>query len=205
MIEPLIQVHSRAVVLADANIDTDIIFPARYLLKIDRAGMGECLFRDRRFRQDGTINPDFPLNREGFESSRIIIAGPAFGCGSSREQAVWALVDYGIRVIIGTDFGEIFAGNAPKNGMLLVRTDAETLANLAVHADSGQVFKVDLLTRRISIDARELCEFDLTDAALEAYANGWDEMDVILNTETARISEFERFHRQRQPWLFSRE
>lgn len=203
MNEPLVHIHSRAVSLPDANIDTDIIFPARYLLKIDRENMDECLFRDRRFRPDGTIISEFPLNRDDMRDAKVIVAGPGFGCGSSREQAVWALVDYGIRVIIGTDFGDIFSGNAPKNGMLLIRTDSSTLARLAGHAESGKYFDIDLHRRSVEVDGQEMLRFPLTDMALQAFTNGWDEMDVILNTEIAAISEFENGHRDRQPWLFA--
>ena len=203
MNEPLVHIHSRAVSLPDANIDTDIIFPARYLLKIDRENMDECLFRDRRFRPDGTIISEFPLNRDDMRDAKVIVAGPGFGCGSSREQAVWALVDYGIRVIIGTDFGDIFSGNAPKNGMLLIRTDSSTLATLAGHAESGKHFDIDLHRRSVEVDGQEMLRFPLTDMALQAFTNGWDEMDVILNTEIGAISEFEKGHRDRQPWLFA--
>ncbi|MEK1932098.1 MAG: 3-isopropylmalate dehydratase small subunit [Pararhizobium sp.] len=202
MIEPLIHVNSRAVTIPDANVDTDIIFPARYLLKIDREGMDQCLFQDRRFRPDGTIIPDFPLNKEGFQDAKIIVAGPGFGCGSSREQAVWALVDYGIRVIIGTDFGDIFSGNAPKNGMLLIRTDPDTWATLAAHAQSERFFDVDLRRRHVTVDGEEVLRFALSDLALQAYVNGWDEMDVIMNTEVEHISKFEHAHQRCQPWLF---
>lgn len=202
MNEPLVHVHSRAISLPDANIDTDIIFPARYLLKIDRVDMDKCLFHDRRFHPDGTVIPDFPLNREGFRDAKVIIAGPGFGCGSSREQAVWALVDYGIRVIIGTDFGDIFAGNAPKNGMLLIRTDRATLATLTEYAQAGGLFDIDLQRRRLEVDGGDVLRFELSDSALQAYANGWDEMDVILNTEIEHISKFELAHQRCQPWLF---
>lgn len=202
MIEPLVRVLSRAVSLPDANVDTDIIFPARHLLKIDRAGMGECVFQDRRFQRDGTPIADFPLDRDGFQDARIIVAGPGFGCGSSREQAVWALVDYGIRVIIGSDFGDIFAGNAPKNGMLLIRTDAETVASLATNADAGKLFDVDLRQRCVAVDGTAVLDFDLSDDALMAYEHGWDELDVILQNEGEFITEFETAHAYRQPWLF---
>jgi 3-isopropylmalate/(R)-2-methylmalate dehydratase small subunit len=202
MIEPLVKVLSRAVSIPDANVDTDIIFPARHLLKLDRSAMAACVFEDRRFANDGSLVADFPLNREGFQNARILIVGPGFGCGSSREQAVWALVDYGIRIIIGSDFGDIFAGNAPKNGMLLIRTDCETVTRLAAKADDGKLFDVDLRQRRVTVDGKNVLDFDLSDMALNAFENGWDEMDVILRTEAKFITEFETAHAYRQPWLF---
>jgi 3-isopropylmalate dehydratase small subunit len=202
MIEPLIHVQSRAVSIPDANVDTDIIFPARHLLKIDRVDMDKCVFQDRRFSVDGTVIADFPLNRAGFQDARIIIAGPGFGCGSSREQAVWALVDYGIRIIIGSDFGDIFAGNAPKNGMLLIRTDIDTIATLAACADRGMLFDINLQQRSVSVDGTPVLQFELSELALQAYTNGWEELDLILQTEGEHITAFETGHAYLQPWLF---
>lgn len=203
MIEPLVRVQSRAAVLPDANIDTDIIFPARFLLLIDRDGLKECLFADRRFDADGKENPDFPLNQDGLRDARILLTGPGFGCGSSREQAVWALVDNDIRIVIGTDFGDIFAGNATKNGLLLVRLDEQTHRDLVAKAEAGAVIAVDLPSRRVSSDGEAICDFELSDSALEAYVNGWDETDIVLNTELPHVVAFEEIHRRRQPWLFA--
>jgi 3-isopropylmalate/(R)-2-methylmalate dehydratase small subunit len=203
MIEPLVRVQSRAAVLPDANIDTDIIFPARFLLLIDRDGLKDCLFADRRFDAEGKENPGFPLNHDSVRDARILVTGPGFGCGSSREQAVWALVDYGIRVVIGTDFGDIFAGNANKNGLLLVRLDEEAHRDLAAKAEAGAMIEVDLPTRRVLIEGTEVCRFELKDSALEAFVNGWDETDIVLNTELPHVVAFEEGHRQRQPWLFA--
>lgn len=203
MIEPLKNVKSRAAYIPDTNIDTDVIFPTRFLLLIDREGMDKCLFADRRFLADGTKNPDFPLNKEEFQDAKILFVGSGFGCGSSREQAVWALVDYGIRVVIGTDFGDIFAGNAKKNGLLLIRIDPETHADLTAKAMAGETFEVDLETKKVTVDGETVWTFELTDNELQAYLNGWDETDIILNTEKEHILEFERAHMLRQPWLFS--
>ena len=122
MSAPLIRVESQAISLPETNIDTDIIFPARFLLKIDRDGMDECLFRDRRYAPDGTMQAEHPFNDPALRDAKVLIAGSGFGCGSSREQAVWALVDWGIRVVIAPDFGDIFAGNAVNNGLLPVAT-----------------------------------------------------------------------------------
>lgn len=202
MIEPLVQLRSRAVALLEPNIDTDVIFPARHLLKIDREGLAQCAFEDRRWRSDGSVIPGFALNEPGFEDARILITGPGFGCGSSREQAVWALVDYGIRVIIGTDFGDIFAGNAPQNGMLLIKTDPQLVAVLAAHAKRGRLFDVNLLKRSVCVSGKALLHFDLSDQALQAFEHGWEELDIILQTEIEHVTAFEATHALRQPWLF---
>lgn len=202
MIEPLTHVQSPAVAMMDPNIDTDVIFPARFLLLIDRSAMRECFFRDRRLLADGSENPEFPMNRDGRRDAKIIVAGTGFGCGSSREQAVWAIVDYGVRVIIGTDFGDIFSGNAAKNGLLLIRVDADLRDQLAERAEAGGIFAVDLASSTLSIDGAEVGRFELGEKARELLINGWDEMDLILNTETDNIGAFEVRHRTVQPWLF---
>lgn len=203
MITPLVRVESRAAVMPETNIDTDIIFPARFLLLIDRAGMDRCLFHDRRYRADGSEDPEFPLNKDGFRDAKVLVVGPGFGCGSSREHAVWALVDNGIRVVVGTDFGDIFAGNALKNGLLLIRLAPEIHAEVVEKAKAGAEFIVDIPERRVAIGGVDLCRIDLSDEVLDAMIKGWDEMDVILNTELEHINGFEKRHRDAQPWLFS--
>lgn len=202
MIEPLIRIRSHAAALRDANIDTDIIFPARFLLRIDREGMEDCLFRDRRFDSEGRENPEFPLNREPFRAAQVLVVGPGFGCGSSREQAVWALVDYGIRAVIGTDFGDIFAGNAAKNGLLLVRLGTEQRDALSARAEEGAIFEIDVPDRRLAVAGEDICRLDIGDDQAQALTNGWDEMDMILNREMDHVARFEDQHRRRQPWLF---
>ena len=112
------------------NVDTDQIIPARYLKVTDKAGLGEALFADWRYTPDGTPKPEFVLNRPESQGAQILLAGDNFGCGSSREHAPWALVDYGFRAIISTSFADIFRNNALKNGLLPVAVDAETLTRL---------------------------------------------------------------------------
>lgn len=202
MSTPLVRLQSPAIVLADTNIDTDIIFPARYLLKIDRDGMDDCLFHDRRFAADGTLQTDFPFNRPELRDAQFLVAGSGFGCGSSREQAVWALVDWGIRVVIAPDFGDIFSGNAAKNGLLLIRLPEAQTAELAEKARTGARFEVDLPGRRFLVDGVEACRIDLPNAVAEAFINGWEEIDTILNRAKDEIAAFEGRHRQQQPWLF---
>ncbi|MCD2182835.1 3-isopropylmalate dehydratase small subunit [Rhizobium sp. GN54] len=205
MSEPLVRIASQAISLPDPNVDTDIIFPARFLLKIDRDGMADCLFHDRRFDADGVLQEAFPFNRPDRQTAQFLVAGPGFGCGSSREQAVWALTDWGIRVVIAPDFGDIFSGNAAKNGLLLIRMDAGRTAALAAKAERGAIFSVDVPARRFTVDNEEVCRLDLSDAMAEAFIEGWEEIDVILNREREHIASFEAGHRSRQPWLFANE
>ncbi|MCJ8141029.1 3-isopropylmalate dehydratase small subunit [Falsirhodobacter halotolerans] len=205
MSTPLITLTSRAICLMDPNIDTDIIFPARFLLKIDRDGMDDCLFRDRRFDATGRMVPDHPFNDPDLREAQVLIAGPGFGCGSSREQAVWALVDWGIRVVIAPDFGDIFAGNARKNGLLLVTLPEAACEDLARQAQAGGVFALDLPERSLSLSGKEVARLDLSASALQAFLEGWDEIDVILNREMPAVRAFEASHRAAQPWLYAGE
>eukprot|EP01037_Dinobryon_pediforme_P021885 gene21885-22872_t len=126
------------------NIDTDAIYPARFLLLMDREGLGDYLFHDWRFDRNGKAKGAFVLDTEPFSKAQILIAGPGFGCGSSREQAVWALTGFGIRCVIAPSFGEIFAGNATKNGLLTITLPVETVQHLSVAAQRGARFRIDL-------------------------------------------------------------
>lgn len=200
---PLIHIRSRAAHFPETNIDTDIIFPARYLLRTEREGLGECAFRDRRFTEDGTEIADFPMNRDGWRDAQVIVGGPGFGCGSSREHAVWALVDYGIRVVIAPDFGDIFAGNALKNGLLVRKLPKDVCDMLGEKAEAGAIFEVDIAAQTLTVDGKKICDLGLTHDVQQAFLNGWDETDTILNRDGDFIDAFEARHRQAQPWLFA--
>lgn len=192
---------SKAVYLAEQNIDTDAIFPARYLLLMERKGLGEFLFRDRRFRCDETKIAGFPLDDPLKQGAQIIIAGSGFGCGSSREQAVWSLYEFGIRCVIAPDFGEIFAINCAKNGLLAVPLPPETVEILGGLAEQGHVFDVNLEAGHICAGAFK-APIDVSQNIREALLNGWDDTDIILAQDGSYIQEFEEKHRRAQPWLF---
>jgi len=194
--------RSRAAYLPDENIDTDVIFPARYLLLMDREGLGQYLFRDRRFEADGTPRPGFVLDRPGFEGARVLVAGSGFGCGSSREQAVWALADHGIGCVIAPSFGEIFASNSLKNGLLPVVLPEAQVAALGARAEAGEIFEVDLGDRAIRVGGEQIATTDIPEAQRQALMNGWDETDILLREEGEAIAAFEAAHRAAQPWLF---
>jgi len=133
---------SRVVPLPVENIDTDQIIPARYLKATDKNGMGDALFSDWRYRQDGSPKPEFVLNDPKYQDSQILLAGDNFGCGSSREHAPWALAGYGFRAVISTSFADIFHNNALKNGLLPIIVDEEThqsLFDLAEEAPSAEI------------------------------------------------------------------
>jgi 3-isopropylmalate/(R)-2-methylmalate dehydratase small subunit len=202
MNEPLTTFISKAAHFPQTNIDTDIIFPARYLLRTKREGLGECAFRDRRFDDQGNERLDYPMHREGFRDAKVIVAGSGFGCGSSREHAVWALVDYGIRLIISPSFGEIFWGNAPKSRLLLLKLPENTCAELAAAAEKGEEFVLDVAADTLHVGGKLICGLSLSEDQRQALLHGWDEMDMILNRDREAIAVFEVAYRAANPWLF---
>ena len=197
-----VTIESVAAFLPEPNVDTDAIYPARYLLLMDRDGLGPYLFRDRRFHQNGAPKEDFILNQEPFSRAQVLIGGPAFGCGSSREQAVWALTSFGIGCVIAPSFGEIFAGNAPKNGLLTIVLPEETVLRLGEAAQRGALFRVDLEARALWVDDGMVATIDIPEGRRAALLNGWDEIDILLREEGEAIAAFETQHRDAQPWLF---
>src|ERR1700734_2865807 len=140
--EPLKRVHSRTLVIPSSNIDTDQIIPARFLTTTTREGLGRQLFADWRYRTDGSPNADFVLNRPEARGAAVLVAGRNFGCGSSREHAPWALLDYGFRAVISTEIADIFRGNSLKNGLLPIVVD-EAVSQWLL-ANPGEQISVDL-------------------------------------------------------------
>jgi len=201
---PFTTIDSPAAWLDEENIDTDAIYPARFLLLMDRDGLGPYLFRDRRFTGQELRNDRFILDREPFNTAQVLIAGAGFGCGSSREQAVWALTGFGIRCVIAPDFGEIFAGNALKNGLLTIRLAPDVVRQLGESALKGSLFRVDLDARSVMMDGAHVAAIDIPDHHRQALLNGWDEADIMLREDGAAIADFELRHRAAQPWLFAK-
>lgn len=193
---------SRAAWLDEDNIDTDTIYPARFLMVLDRHGLGEHLFRDRRLRKDGTPDPDFILNKEAYAGCAILVAGRNFGCGSSREHAVWALRDFGIRCVIARGFSEIFYANCMRNGVLPVIAEEPEIGAALRDAQSMLPFTVSLETKTVTSPSGSWT-FGIDDMDREALLNGWDESERILNFHRSDIRAFETAHKERQPWLFS--
>jgi 3-isopropylmalate/(R)-2-methylmalate dehydratase small subunit len=196
------RLSSIAIPLTDENIDTDVIYPARFLLVMEKKGLGQYLFYDRRFDRNGAKLPNNLLDRPGFDRASIVVAGANFGCGSSREQAVWALAGFGIRCVIAPSFGEIFHSNCFKSGVLPIVLPQDQVADLARRADAGVVFDIDLEQQTIATSDGVSIPFAIDPGRREALLRGWDEIDIILNEELPNIERFEVGHQASQPWLF---
>ncbi len=199
--EPFKPLHAVALPIAQPNFDTDQILPARFLQKPRALDFGEFLFRDLRYRSDGTENPDFVLNRPEYRAARIVLAEENFGCGSSREHAVWALYDYGIRAVIAPSMGDIFMSNAAKNGLLTIVLPAPVVTGMieATLAEPGLQIAVDLEDQSVTVrprssggDARYSFEIDAY--RKKCLLSGLDELGYTL-TQLDRIAAFERDYR----------
>jgi 3-isopropylmalate/(R)-2-methylmalate dehydratase small subunit len=198
--ESFVRVESIAAPLPEADIDTDVIFPARFLLLLDKTGLGKHLFHERRYELSGELT-DFVLNRAPYNAAKILVADANFGSGSSREQAVWALADFGIRCVIARSFGEIFYGNCFKNGVLPIVLDPESHKRVMESANAGATFVVDLEAQTISLPQGHLIGFEVEPSRRRALLLGLDEIGAILADDADDIAAFERAQRERAPWL----
>jgi len=176
--QPVCLIRSRTVVLPEADIDTDQIFPARFLTTTSDAGFAEMLFADWRFDAAGRPRPEFALNRPEAAGCGILIAGPNFGCGSSREHAPWALRDYGFRAVISTSIADIFFSNALKNGLVPVRVDADAHAWLV--ANPGAEVEVDVAAGELRLPGGRAAPFQMDPFARHCLLNGVDELGYLL-------------------------
>jgi len=179
--------------MAGQDIDTDQIIPARFLKSLTRDGFGDNLFRDWRFTNAGQPRTDFILNDKNYSGS-ILVAGRNFGCGSSREHAAWALVDYGFRVVVSSFFADIFKGNALNNGLLPIEVSEPELTQIfnIIEQDSASTFTVDLMDQKLSIDNHgESFHFDISPYKKSCLLNGEMDIDVLLSRRV-KIEEFER-------------
>jgi 3-isopropylmalate/(R)-2-methylmalate dehydratase small subunit len=183
---------SRMVPMPVADIDTDQIIPARFLKVTEKTGLGRLLFYDWRYLEGEAPNPDFVLNRPESRGARFLLAGDNFGCGSSREHAPWALVDWGFRAVISTSFADIFHGNALKNGLLPVVVDAATQAELfeRVAADPAAEAMIDLETQTLALPGGRAVTFPIDGFSRQCLLEGTDELGYLLGREE-RIAEFE--------------
>src|SRR4051795_5980264 len=183
------------------NVDTDMIIPKQYLKTIKRTGLGTGLFSEKRYRDDGSENPDFVLNKSAYRKSRILVAGDNFGCGSSREHAPWALMDFGIRCVISTSFGDIFYNNCFKNGILPIQVSPEDLEKLFDDANRGSnaTLSVDLEKQEIRGPDGGKVTFDIDPARKHLLLNGLDEIGLTM-VKGDKIAGYEAKAKESRPW-----
>ena len=199
---PFTKFTAVAVPLDMANIDTDKIVPARFLRKARGADYGKYLFHDIRYRADGSDNPDFILNQAPYRGAQILVAGDNFGCGSSRESAVWVLTDYGIRAVIAPSFGDIHYGNALQNGLLPVRLPDESVKTLQrqLHERPGAQITVDLESQTVTGPDGAAYPFDIDPNSKEKLLKGLDDIGLVMQNIEA-IEAFEKRYHGELPWL----
>jgi 3-isopropylmalate/(R)-2-methylmalate dehydratase small subunit len=183
------------------NVDTDMIIPKQYLKTIKRTGLGKGLFSEQRYRDDGSENPDFVLNQKAYRNAKILVADDNFGCGSSREHAPWALLDFGIRCVISTSFGDIFYNNCFKNGILPIRVSPEDLAKLFDDAERGAnaTLTIDLARQEIRGPDGGTVKFDIDPHRKHCLLNGLDDIALSLEKKP-RIDSYESKMKAERPW-----
>ena len=188
--------------LKQINVDTDKIIPKQHLKTVERTGLGKALFEELRYRDDGSENPDFVLNQPAYRQAKILVAGENFGCGSSREHAPWALMDFGIRCVIASSFADIFYSNSFKNGMLLIKLPQQLVNELMDDAKKGANARltVDLASQTITRPDGGTVKFDIDPFLKDCLLNGLDDIGLTLKKES-KIAAFEQKQHLSQPWL----
>jgi 3-isopropylmalate/(R)-2-methylmalate dehydratase small subunit len=203
--EPFIRHTGVAAPLPRINVDTDAIIPSREMKRVSKEGLGEGLFADWRYTDVATRteDSDFVLNRQAYRNATILVAGANFGCGSSREHAVWALKDYGFRAVIAPTFGSIFYGNCVRNGMLPVRlpeSDVETIAGL-LESGPGREITIDLPAQRVTDPAGKDHVFEIAAADREMLLEGLDPIAKTMQRD-GEIRAFMARDRRERPWIY---
>jgi len=197
--KPFDKLTARVAPLDQPNVDTDQIVPKQFLKRVERTGFGQFLFYDWRFLPDGSPNPDFVLNQPRYHGAQILLTRENFGCGSSREHAPWALLDYGFRVIIAPSFADIFKNNCFKNGILPMELPAEVVDELfrRVNAQEGYALTVDLERQTIEGSDGFQCRFEIDPFRKRCLLEGLDDIGLTLQHQE-KIAAYEAAHRE--PW-----
>ena len=198
------KLSGNAIPLRITNVDTDMIIPKQFLKTIKRTGLGEFLFFELKYDQDGNEINSFALNQDQYKGANILIASKNFGCGSSREHAPWSIADYGIKCIIAPSYADIFYNNCFKNGILPIILDEETVAKLQDTAENSLNFNIDLEKQCITfIENNEQKEisFDIDPAKKNSLLEGLDDIGLTLNKSNS-ITDFEGIQEKRTPWLY---
>ena len=187
------------------NVDTDMIIPKQYLKTLKRTGLAEGLFSELRYMDDGSENPDFVLNKPAYRKAKILVAGDNFGCGSSREHAPWALLDFGIRCVISTSFGDIFYNNCFKNGILPIRVSQQDLDKLFDDAERGAnaTLTIDLPNQEIRGPDGGVVKFEIDQHRKHCLLNGLDDIGQTMQKKP-KIDAYEERQKLAQPWLHAK-
>ena len=183
------------------NIDTDMIIPKQFLKTIKRTGLGKSLFFEMRYDHDGKEIKDFIFNNEPYNNSKILIAGKNFGCGSSREHAPWALLDFGITCVISSSYADIFYNNCFKNGILPITISEEKIKELAEYSNRKEEISIDLIEQKITFGNNEI-KFEIDDFKKECLIEGYDDIALSLNHKS-KIESFENKIKSERPWIFN--
>jgi 3-isopropylmalate/(R)-2-methylmalate dehydratase small subunit len=200
--EPFNKLEGVAAPLNMINVDTDMIIPKQYLKTIHRTGLGKALFDEMRFNPDGSEKPDFVLNKPAYRKAKILVAGDNFGCGSSREHAPWALLDFGIRCVIAPSFADIFYGNCFKNGILPITLPQEQVDKLMDDAERGAnaIISIDLESQEIRGPDGGMIKFEIDPFRRQVLLNGWDDIALTMRAGE-KIDAFEKNQHTQAPWL----
>lgn len=201
--EKLITLTAVAAPIDIDNMDTDQLMPKQFLRGIDKSGLAKGLLYNHRHLSDGTLNPNFVLNKPGFENTRIIVAGPNFGCGSSREHAVWGLMQYGIRAVVAAGFGEIFYSNCFNNGLLAAKISPQTSAELFNYLSDSEPQKLTVSVKDKEIrtlDGSNVWAFELAERHQTMLLEGLDMLESTLK-ELELIRKFKLAHEKAFPWM----
>ena len=187
--------------LPEVNVDTDKIIPKQYLKTIERTGLGKGLFSELSYNDDGTENKDFVLNKSQYRNAKILVAGDNFGCGSSREHAPWALLDYGIKVVISTSFADIFYNNCFKNGILPITISEDQIKEISEYSKRKEEISVNLPEQTINFGNKEI-KFEIDQFKKKCLLEGLD--DIALSLEKSeKIISYENKIKTSKPWIFS--
>ena len=199
--DKFINIKSIPAYLPIINVDTDMIIPKQFLKTIKRTGLGKSLFFEMRYDNEGNPNPDFILNKKPFDQAKILIAEKNFGCGSSREHAPWALLDFGIKVVIAPSFADIFFNNCFKNGILPIVLPEDKIKELAALSEKQVAIEVNLDEQKITKGDNQPFEFDVDPFRKECLLNGYDDVALTLKKEN-KIQTFIENNKNLTPWLY---
>ena len=207
-------IHGQVIPFNQSNIDTDAIIPKQYLKSIKKSGFGPFLFDSLRYLDPGDlstkakrkINPEFILNKAPYSSGNIILANDNFGCGSSREHAVWAIKDYGIDVVISTSFADIFKRNSFKNSLLLISISKNILDKLfqEILDSPNYELTIDVKNQTITTPSKQAYDFDISDSDKERIIQGYDDIGLSLMHKN-KIEQYEKKMKQKKPWMFGKQ